>query len=97
MPRIRKKTSKRGTTNQRQKIKKKVSESHRKSKKTARKDKAAGNVHKKSKKDPGIPNDFPYKDQILAEAAQQRREVCHLVLPPRIMTVHLTFFLPLGC
>ncbi|EIW82445.1 hypothetical protein CONPUDRAFT_123380 [Coniophora puteana RWD-64-598 SS2] len=74
MPRIRKKTSKRGTTNQRQKIKKKVSESHRKSKKAARKDKAAGNVHKKSKKDPGIPNDFPYKDQILAEAAQQRRE-----------------------
>ena len=27
------------------------------------------------KKDPGIPNDFPYKDQILAEVAEQRRVV----------------------
>lgn len=25
------------------------------------------------KKDPGIPNDFPYKDQILAEVAEERR------------------------
>jgi nuclear GTP-binding protein len=28
-----------------------------------------------TKKDPGIPNDFPYKDQILAEVAEQRRLV----------------------
>ena len=28
-----------------------------------------------TKKDPGIPNDFPYKDQILAEVAEQRRSV----------------------
>lgn len=27
------------------------------------------------KKDPGIPNNFPYKDQILAEVAEQRRQV----------------------
>jgi nuclear GTP-binding protein len=27
------------------------------------------------KKDPGIPNNFPYKDQILAEVAEQRRLV----------------------
>ena len=27
-------------------------------------------------KDPGIPNNFPYKDQILAEVAEQRRLVC---------------------
>jgi nuclear GTP-binding protein len=26
-------------------------------------------------KDPGIPNDFPYKDQILAEVAEERRQV----------------------
>ena len=26
-------------------------------------------------KDPGIPNSFPYKDQILAEVAEQRRQV----------------------
>ena len=33
-------------------------------------------------KDPGIPNNFPYKDQILAEVAEQRRAVraCHNVL-----------------
>lgn len=27
------------------------------------------------KKDPGIPNNFPYKEQILAEVAEQRRLV----------------------
>lgn len=32
-------------------------------------------MQKKSKKDPGIPNSFPYKDQILAEVAEQRRQV----------------------
>jgi hypothetical protein len=26
-------------------------------------------------KDPGIPNNFPYKDQILAEIAEERRKV----------------------
>ncbi|KAI9575048.1 GNL3L/Grn1 putative GTPase-domain-containing protein [Boletus coccyginus] len=75
MPRIRKKTSRRGTTRQREKIKHKVSEHHKKAKKQARKDKAAGKlVQKKSKKDPGIPNNFPYKDQILAEVEEQRRQ-----------------------
>ncbi|KAG8218300.1 hypothetical protein J3R82DRAFT_3914 [Butyriboletus roseoflavus] len=75
MPRIRKNTSKRGTTRQREKIKHKVSEHRKKAKKQARKDKAAGKlVQKKSKKDPGIPNNFPYKDQILAEVAEQRRQ-----------------------
>ncbi|KAF9224371.1 hypothetical protein BS17DRAFT_779690 [Gyrodon lividus] len=75
MPRIRKKTSKRGTTHQREKIKHKAAGQRKKVKKQARKDKAAGKIiQKKSKKDPGIPNNFPYKDQILAEVAEQRRE-----------------------
>jgi GNL3L/Grn1 putative GTPase len=26
-------------------------------------------------KDPGIPNEFPYKDQILAEVAEERRRL----------------------
>ncbi|KAI0079950.1 hypothetical protein K474DRAFT_1658485 [Panus rudis PR-1116 ss-1] len=71
MPRIRKKTSKRGTTHQRQKIKHKVAETRKKRKKEAKK-----NPQWKSKKlkDPGIPNNFPYKDQILAEIAAQRRQ-----------------------
>ncbi|KAG9317115.1 GNL3L/Grn1 putative GTPase-domain-containing protein [Chiua virens] len=75
MPLIRKKTSKRGTTRHREKIKHKISEHRKKTKKQARQDKAAGKlVQKKSKKDPGIPNNFPYKDQILAEVAEQRRQ-----------------------
>ncbi|KAI0269301.1 hypothetical protein BC834DRAFT_820466 [Gloeopeniophorella convolvens] len=71
MPRIRKKTSKRGTTNRRSRIKQKVVESRKKAKKAAKKD-----VTWKSKKakDPGIPNNFPYKDQILAEIAEERRQ-----------------------
>ena len=33
-------------------------------------------VHIGKPKDPGIPNEFPYKDQILAEVAEERRRVC---------------------
>ena len=43
-------------------------------------------------KDPGIPNNFPYKDQILAEVAEQRRIVrvsslslCGLYSPGRTL------------
>ncbi|KAG5637321.1 hypothetical protein H0H81_005014 [Sphagnurus paluster] len=70
MPRIRKKTSNRGTTNNRKRIQQKVRESRKKSKKAAKK-----NPQWKSKtpKDPGIPNNFPFKDQILAEVSEQRR------------------------
>ncbi|KAI8984977.1 hypothetical protein BD414DRAFT_417885 [Trametes punicea] len=69
MPRIRKKTSKRVTLAHRAKVQKKVKEAHRKQRREAKK-----NPPKKSKpKDPGIPNAFPYKDQILAEVAEQRR------------------------
>ncbi|KAJ3523723.1 hypothetical protein NM688_g8679 [Phlebia brevispora] len=71
MPRIRKKTSKRGTTNQREKIKHKVSETRKKRKKEVKKNTQWKSKHKK---DPGIPNNFPYKDQILAEVAEQRRQ-----------------------
>ncbi|PSS32011.1 hypothetical protein PHLCEN_2v2253 [Hermanssonia centrifuga] len=71
MPRIRKKTSNRGTTSRREEIKHKVSETRKKRKKAAKK-----NPQWKSKhtKDPGIPNNFPYKDQILAEVAEERRQ-----------------------
>ncbi|OBZ71764.1 Guanine nucleotide-binding protein-like NSN1 [Grifola frondosa] len=71
MPRIRKKTTKRGTTNQREKIKHKAAETRKKRKKEVNK-----NTQWKTKhpKDPGIPNNFPYKDQILAEVAEQRRQ-----------------------
>ncbi|KAH0587093.1 hypothetical protein H2248_005911 [Termitomyces sp. 'cryptogamus'] len=70
MPRIRKKTSNRQGTNDRRKIQRKVRESRKKAKKAAK-----NNPQWKSKtaKDPGIPNNFPFKDQILAEVAEQRR------------------------
>ncbi|TFY66015.1 hypothetical protein EVG20_g5076 [Dentipellis fragilis] len=64
-------TSKRGTTHQRSKIKQKAAESRKKSKREAKR-----NPEWKSKKpkDPGIPNNFPYKEQILAEVAEERRQ-----------------------
>ncbi|KAF8966516.1 hypothetical protein BDZ97DRAFT_1808256 [Flammula alnicola] len=70
MPRIRKETSNRKSTNDRAKRRKQVKESRRKKVKAAKK-----SVQWKSKtpKDPGIPSEFPYKDQILAEVAEERR------------------------
>ncbi|KAF5336976.1 hypothetical protein D9611_002927 [Ephemerocybe angulata] len=69
MPSIRKKTSNRLKIHDRERLKKRVKDSKKKKSKAAKK-----NPQWKSKdKDPGIPNDFPYKDQILAEVAQQRR------------------------
>ncbi|KAJ7179512.1 GTP-binding protein [Mycena filopes] len=70
MPRIRKKTSNRGSTLERKKILHKVRESRKKKVKAAKKNPQWKSKHKK---DPGIPNNFPYKDQILAEIADQRR------------------------
>ncbi|KAJ4472081.1 GTP-binding protein [Lentinula aciculospora] len=70
MPRIRKKTSKRGSTNDRKKISQKVRESRKKKTKAAKKSVEWKSKHKR---DPGIPNTFPYKDQILAEVVEQRR------------------------
>ncbi|KAG0139634.1 hypothetical protein CROQUDRAFT_666217 [Cronartium quercuum f. sp. fusiforme G11] len=69
MPKIRKKTSKRGSTRMREKVKHKVKESHKKAKKEAKKD-----VTWKSrvKKDIGIPNLFPYKEQVLAEQQEAK-------------------------
>ncbi|GBE79130.1 hypothetical protein BKA93DRAFT_139941 [Sparassis latifolia] len=70
MPRIRKKPSKRGSTNQREKIKHKAAETRKKRKKDAKK---ITQWKTKHPKDLGIPNNFPYKDQILAEVAEERR------------------------
>ncbi|VDC06260.1 unnamed protein product [Peniophora sp. CBMAI 1063] len=70
MGKIRKKTSKRGSTNRRAQIKQKVKETHRKAKRDAKKNPQWKSKHKK---DPGIPNNFPYKEQILAEIAEERR------------------------
>ncbi|GAA6047904.1 hypothetical protein JCM3770_006417 [Rhodotorula araucariae] len=72
MVKIRKKTSNRTTTRMRAKVKHKVAESHRKQKKHAKTDP----TWKSNKpKDIGIPNSFPYKDQLLAEAQAEKARV----------------------
>ncbi|KAI0316124.1 hypothetical protein OF83DRAFT_1128576 [Amylostereum chailletii] len=71
MGKIRKKTSKRGTTNRRSQIQHKVAESRKKAKRAAKKN---PQWKTKTPKDPGIPNNFPYKEQILAEIAEERRK-----------------------
>ncbi|GAA5963721.1 hypothetical protein JCM3765_006826 [Sporobolomyces pararoseus] len=72
MVKIRKKTSNRTTTRMRAKVKHKVAEHQKKAKKAAKKD-----VTWKSNKpkELGIPNSFPYKDQILAEAAAEKQRL----------------------
>ncbi|XP_044307589.1 guanine nucleotide-binding protein-like 3 isoform X1 [Varanus komodoensis] len=66
-----KKASKRMSCHKRYKIQKKVREHNRKLRKEAKK-----RGHKKPKKDPGIPNTAPFKEEVLREAEQrkQRRE-----------------------
>ncbi|KAH7343612.1 P-loop containing nucleoside triphosphate hydrolase protein [Rhizoctonia solani] len=71
MPRIRKKTSKRGTSHQRTKIRQKVTETRRKRKKEAKKNPQWKSKHKK---DPGIPSALPFKEDILAEIELTRRQ-----------------------
>ncbi|KAG8738582.1 hypothetical protein FRC12_016704 [Ceratobasidium sp. 428] len=71
MPRIRKKTSKRGTTHQRTKVRQKVAETHKKRKRDAKRNPQWKSKHKK---DPGIPSTLPFKEDILAEIEQGRRQ-----------------------
>jgi len=59
--------SKRVTTKLRCKVEKKVREHQRKLRKEKKKN---PNKFRKSKKDPGIPNDCPFKEQIIAEAKE---------------------------
>ncbi|WFD26408.1 hypothetical protein MNAN1_001388 [Malassezia nana] len=69
MVRVKKRASKRMTLKQRAKIHKKVKEHGRKQRREARR-----NPQRKSKKaDPGIPNLFPYKEELLNEMEERRR------------------------
>ncbi|XP_064632401.1 guanine nucleotide-binding protein-like 3 homolog [Lineus longissimus] len=65
-----KKTSKRQTCRNKYKIQKKVREHNRKLRRDAKK-----NPHPKKKKDPGIPNSYPFKDQILKEAEERKNRI----------------------
>lgn len=71
MVKHRKPTSKRRSTKMAQGLKKKAAAHQRKQRKLAKKD-----VTWKSRveKDPGIPSSFPYKDRILSEMEEKKRE-----------------------
>ncbi|KAL1684850.1 P-loop containing nucleoside triphosphate hydrolase protein [Schizophyllum commune] len=63
-------TSNRSKTHERRKLHNKLREGKKKKAKAAKKDVTWKSKHKK---DPGIPNNYPFKDQLLAEVAEQRR------------------------
>lgn len=58
------------STNDRRKIQNKIREGKKKKAKAVTKNTQWKSKHKK---DPGIPNNYPYKEQVLAEIEQQRR------------------------
>jgi len=66
--------SKRITLKDKYKVERRVLESHRKSRKKAKRDSKAGikRFDHKSTKDPGIPNSWPFKKELLGEIAQAR-------------------------
>mmetsp|Transcript_2279 Transcript_2279/g.2761 ORF Transcript_2279/g.2761 Transcript_2279/m.2761 type:complete len:520 (-) Transcript_2279:143-1702(-) len=67
--------SKRTTLADKYKIQRKVTETHRKRKKMAKRDLKAGIVrHDKTKKDPGIPNSWPFKQELLQEIRKSREQ-----------------------
>ncbi|KAF8341274.1 P-loop containing nucleoside triphosphate hydrolase protein [Cantharellus anzutake] len=70
MPRIRKRTSRRQTTRERSRFHHKINESRRKERKLAKKNPQWKSRHPK---DPGIPSSLPFKDQVLAEVAEESR------------------------
>jgi len=63
--------SKRSTLKDKYKIQRRVAETHKKRKKQGKKDAIAGKVVPK-KKDPGIPNSWPFKQDLLKDIARQR-------------------------
>jgi nuclear GTP-binding protein len=63
--------SKRQTLKQKYKVLRKVKEHHRKKRKEAKKLKKQG-IKPKEPKDPGIPNNWPFKDELIAQMKAQR-------------------------
>ncbi|KAK5872741.1 hypothetical protein PBY51_013414 [Eleginops maclovinus] len=67
-----KKASKRVSCSKRYKIQKKVRDHTRKLRKELKKN---GGPSKRPKKDPGVPNSAPFKEEVLREAEQRRQEI----------------------
>jgi nuclear GTP-binding protein len=64
--------SKRTTLKDKNKIQKRTVQTHRKNRKQAKKDVANGVVQHNKKKDPGIPNSWPFKADLLKEIQRTR-------------------------
>ena len=73
MGKIRKKTSKREPLKRRYKIEKKVRDHKKKLRKEIKKKKALGIAPKRLKKDLGIPNLYPYKEQLINALERKER------------------------
>eukprot|EP00584_Thalassiosira_punctigera_P005088 CAMPEP_0172535492 /NCGR_PEP_ID=MMETSP1067-20121228/7477_1 /TAXON_ID=265564 ORGANISM="Thalassiosira punctigera, Strain Tpunct2005C2" /NCGR_SAMPLE_ID=MMETSP1067 /ASSEMBLY_ACC=CAM_ASM_000444 /LENGTH=557 /DNA_ID=CAMNT_0013320427 /DNA_START=116 /DNA_END=1789 /DNA_ORIENTATION=+ len=68
--------SKRITLKDKYKIQKRVVETHRKTRKQAKRDAKAGIVrHDKTKKDPGIPNSWPFKQELLQNIKNEKERM----------------------
>jgi nuclear GTP-binding protein len=68
--------SKRVTLKDKYKIQRRVVETHRKNRKQAKRDAKAGIVrHDKKKKDPGIPNSWPFKQELLQNIKQEKERM----------------------
>ena len=65
MPKIRKKSSKRATLRKQYSVQKKVKDHHKKIKKEAKKLSKLGIRPKNIKKNPGLPNLFPHKEEMM--------------------------------
>eukprot|EP00288_Rhodomonas_lens_P005850 CAMPEP_0177743316 /NCGR_PEP_ID=MMETSP0484_2-20121128/29135_1 /TAXON_ID=354590 /ORGANISM="Rhodomonas lens, Strain RHODO" /LENGTH=564 /DNA_ID=CAMNT_0019257719 /DNA_START=82 /DNA_END=1774 /DNA_ORIENTATION=- len=77
MPKGKNHSSKRTTLHQKYKIQKKVKEHHRKARK-AEKDrikKQGGKIAYLRKKDPGVPNAWPFKEEVLREAEEHKEKL----------------------
>ena len=69
-----KRKSKRTTLKDKYKIKRRVAEHHRKARRAAKKMGALG-TKKKLSKDPGIPNLWPFKEQLLKQIEKKREQM----------------------
>ncbi|XP_055342918.1 guanine nucleotide-binding protein-like 3 homolog [Paramacrobiotus metropolitanus] len=68
---FKKKKSKRVSSKQIRKVEKKVKEHNKKQKREAKKN---PDKRKGRKKDPGVPNTYPFKEQLLSELAEKKRK-----------------------
>lgn len=81
--------SKRVTLKDKYKIQRRVVETGRKNRKQAKRDAKAGIIkHDKKKKDPGIPNSWPFKQELLQNIKQEKERMEHRKLEEKERRKH---------